>query len=119
LSYLGGLGRELPNFLDLNLNPASLENVTICVNSTYTAGNCVVSASSPTGGPIAAGTAFVVPTYTGYGNQALFGSAAANFTNITEYQQHQLELQRDGVRGIQPLVEERSVRLQLHLVAFS
>ena len=85
LSYLGGLGRELPNFLDLNLNPLSLENATICVNSTYTAGNCVVSASSPTGGPIAAGTAFVVPTYTGYGNQALFGSAAANFTNITEY----------------------------------
>jgi hypothetical protein len=32
LSYLGGLGRELPNFLDLNLNPASVENVTITVS---------------------------------------------------------------------------------------
>ena len=73
LSYLGGLGRELPNFLDLNLNPASIENVTITVSDAAGAG------------PIPNGTQFVVPTYTGYGNQALFGSAAANFTTITEY----------------------------------
>jgi hypothetical protein len=73
LSYLGGLGRELPNFLDLNLNPASIENVTITVSDSAGAG------------PIPSGTQFVVPTYTGYGNQALFGSAAANFTTITEY----------------------------------
>jgi carboxypeptidase family protein len=73
LSYLGGLGRELPNFLNLNLNPASIQNVTITVADTTGAG------------PIPNGTQFVVPTYTGYGNTALFGSAAKNFTNITEY----------------------------------
>jgi outer membrane receptor protein involved in Fe transport len=73
LSYLGGLGRELPNFLDLNLNPATVENVTITVADT--AGT----------GPIPNGTQFVVPTFTGYGNTALFGSAAANFSTITEY----------------------------------
>jgi hypothetical protein len=73
LSYLGGLGRELPNFLDLNLNPATIKNTTITVADTAGAG------------PIPNGTQFVVPTYTGYGNTALFGSAATNFTTITEY----------------------------------
>ena len=72
LSYLGGLGRELPNFLDLNLNPASIENVTITVSDTSGAG------------PIPNGTQFVVPTYTAYGNTGLFGTAANSYTTITE-----------------------------------
>jgi hypothetical protein len=45
-----------------------------------------ITVSDSTGaGPIPNGTQFVVPTYTAYGNTALFGTAAANFTNITEY----------------------------------
>lgn len=72
LNYLGALGRELPNFLDLNLNPASIQNVTITV------------ADSTGAGPIPSGTQFVVPTYTAYGNTALFGTAANSFTTITE-----------------------------------
>jgi hypothetical protein len=71
LSYLGALGRELPNFLDLNLNPVTT-NVPITVVDT-------------TGkGPIPNGTVLNVPTYTAYGNTALFGAAATKYQSITE-----------------------------------
>jgi hypothetical protein len=68
VSYLGSLGRELPNFVDQNLNPA-----TSLATVTFTGG-----------GPIASGTTIQVPTYTGYGNTALFGSLATKFQAITE-----------------------------------
>jgi Carboxypeptidase regulatory-like domain len=72
VSYLGSLGRELPNFLNLNLNPTTVNtNITI---------------SDPTGkGPLPAGSVFSVPTYTSYGNTNLFGSAASHFQSITEF----------------------------------
>lgn len=72
VSYLGALGRELPNFINLNLNPATVNtNITI---------------ADPTGkGPLASGTTFSVPTYTSYGNTALFGSAASHFQSITDF----------------------------------
>jgi hypothetical protein len=74
LSYLGGLGRRLPNFLDVNLNPAT-SNQTLTV------------AADPNGkGPLGAtGTTYVVPTYTGYGNTALLGANAAYFSSISEF----------------------------------
>jgi hypothetical protein len=69
VSYLGALGRELPNFLDLNLNPASVVPYTINLEP-YTANGSL--------GPAAKlGTTFTVPTYTGYGNAALFGQTIA------------------------------------------
>jgi hypothetical protein len=97
LSYLGALGRELPNFLNLNLNPASVQNVTL-----------TVSDSSGTG-PIPNGTVFTVPTYTGYGNTALFGAAAANFSSITEvtsninssYNAMVVEVQNRSLKSVQ------------------
>lgn len=53
LSYLGALGRMLPNSLNLNLNPAA----TYTVNYTVTgSGNC---------GPLACGTTFPVKVYAG------------------------------------------------------
>jgi hypothetical protein len=71
LSYLGALGRKLPNFLDLNLNPVQTP--------------LTVTISDPSGlGPLTNGATYVVPQYTGYGNTNLFGSAAANFQSITE-----------------------------------
>jgi hypothetical protein len=73
LSYLGALGRELPNFLDVNLNPATLTTEAITVED--------LTGRGPLG---ATGTVFNVPTYTGYGNTALLGANAANFTSITE-----------------------------------
>jgi hypothetical protein len=70
-SYLGSLGRELPNWLDLNLNPTTT-NVTIAI-------------SDASGlGPLPNGTTYSVPTYTSYGNTALFGSNASKFQAISE-----------------------------------
>jgi hypothetical protein len=74
VSYLGALGRELPNFLDLNLDPTTVENVTISL--------------VPTGGNLGPaskiGTKFVVPTYTKYGNVAMFGPQATAYQSISE-----------------------------------
>ena len=73
VSYLGGLGRELPNFLDVNLNPTT---------TTQT----IKVAGDPNGiGPLGAnGASVTVPVYTGYGNTALLGPSAANFQAISE-----------------------------------
>jgi len=66
------VGRRLPNYLDVNLNPNTMENVTITV-------------SDASGlGPLKNGAQFVVPTYTSYGNTALLGPNAAGYSSITE-----------------------------------
>jgi outer membrane receptor protein involved in Fe transport len=71
VSYLGALGRDLTNFLDLNLNPTTT--------------NYTITIADPTGkGPLPNGTTYTVPTYTGYGNTALFGTAAKNYQSITQ-----------------------------------
>jgi hypothetical protein len=75
LSYLGALGRELPNFLDLNLDPTTVENVTISL---------VPAAGGALGPAAKLGTKFVVPTYTKYGNMALFGPQATAYQSITQ-----------------------------------
>lgn len=72
VAYLGALGRELPNFLDVNLNPATQ---TVNVTFVDTTGKS----------PIPNGTVVPVQTYTGYGNTALLGPNATNFQAITEY----------------------------------
>ena len=72
-SYLGSLGRDLPNFLDVNLDPTTMKNQTITV-------------SDSTGkGPLANNSTFIVPTFTAYGNVGLLGPSAGNFQAITEY----------------------------------
>ena len=73
-SYLGALGRELPNFLDVNLNPSSVTSKTFTVSDT--------SALGPLG---ATGSTITIPVvYTGFGNTNMFGTNAANFAAITE-----------------------------------
>ena len=77
VSYLGALGRELPNFLDLNLDPTTVQNYTITL-APYTKGGTAL-------GPAASlGTTFTVPTYTKYGNVALFGPQATSYQSITQ-----------------------------------
>ncbi len=74
-SYLGALGRELPNFLDVNLNPSTVASKTITI------------AGDPNGsGPLGTnGTTVTIPVvYTSTGNTALLGANAANFSNISE-----------------------------------
>jgi outer membrane receptor protein involved in Fe transport len=73
LSYLGALGRELPNFLNLNLDPTTVTTETVTVED--------LTGNGPLG---ATGKVLQIPTYTAYGNKALFGANAANFQNITE-----------------------------------
>jgi Carboxypeptidase regulatory-like domain len=63
ISYLGALGRTLPNFLDVNLAPP-------------TATSTITIADPTQQGPLKNGAQYVVPTFTGYIN--------SNFTNITE-----------------------------------
>ena len=73
VSYLGGLGRELPNFLDVNLNPT-------------TTAKTITVAGDPGGfGPLGPnGSTVTVPVYTAYGNTALLGPSATNFQAVTE-----------------------------------
>ncbi|HTX76420.1 MAG TPA: carboxypeptidase regulatory-like domain-containing protein, partial [Terracidiphilus sp.] len=77
VSYLGSLGRRLPNFLDTNIEPCSA-SATACKSDTIT----VADASGK--GPIPAGSLTINNIYTSYGNTALFGSTAGDFTSITE-----------------------------------
>lgn len=96
VSYLGALGRELPNFLDVNLNPTqTVDSITVV---------------DPTGtGPLANGTVLSVPTFTGYGNTALLGASAVNFQAITElisninsnYNAMAVEVQNRSLRSVQ------------------
>jgi hypothetical protein len=67
LGYLGALGRELPNFLDINLAPST-------TTATVTVGAPTSAAYGS--GPLPVGTTYQVPVFTGYINP--------NFTNITE-----------------------------------
>jgi len=102
VSYLGAMGRELPNFLDLNLDPTTVTPTTITLQP--------YSASLPSLGPaVKLNTTFVVPTYTKYGNQALFGSVATAYQSITEvtsninssYNAAVFEIQNRSIRNLQ------------------
>jgi hypothetical protein len=75
-SYLGALGRELPNFLDLNLDPTSTVPVTITL-APDAAGSLGPAAKLPA-------SDLTVTTYTKYGNVGQFGAAATNFQSITQ-----------------------------------
>jgi Carboxypeptidase regulatory-like domain/TonB-dependent Receptor Plug Domain len=101
VSYLGALGRELPNYLDLNLNPATVVPVTISL-APGANGSLGPAANLPA-------SDFTVNTYTSYGNTALFGPAAANFQSITEvtsninssYNAFVAEIQNRSIRNLQ------------------
>jgi Carboxypeptidase regulatory-like domain/TonB-dependent Receptor Plug Domain len=77
VSYLGSLGRDLPNFLNVNIAPCS-SSPTACETKTIT----VSDASGK--GPIPAGPMTINNIYTTYGNTALLGPNATKFTSITE-----------------------------------
>jgi carboxypeptidase family protein len=74
VSYLGTLGRELPNFLMENWNSATVKPINVTISDASGKGPL-----GPSGTMIAN-----VGQYTSYGNAALFGSAATAFSTITE-----------------------------------
>ena len=74
INYLGSLARELPNFLNLNLNPVT-QNTTITF----------IDQSANHSSPIKNGTQIVIPNYTSYGNTALWGATVAKaYQGITQ-----------------------------------
>lgn len=99
VSYLGALGRELPNFLDKNLDPTTVVNHTITT----------VAGSNGSFGPLGTAQTFTVPTYTKYGNTALFGTQATSYQNITEvvsnvnsnYNAAVVEIQNRSIKNVQ------------------
>ena len=88
VSYLGALGRELTNFVNTNLNPVTT--------------NATITIVDPSGkGPIAAGTQFVVPQYTGYKNTA-YTSITEVVSNInSSYNALVYEIQNRSLKSIQ------------------
>jgi hypothetical protein len=77
VSYLGGLGRRLPNFLNVNLNPANVTTDTLTI------------AGDPNGiGPLGTtGKTYTTSVYksNSYGNTTLLGPNATGFSNISEF----------------------------------
>ncbi|HEX5285076.1 MAG TPA: TonB-dependent receptor [Bryocella sp.] len=84
LSYFGALGRELPNYLNLDLNPASTYTINYTVTPAAGTTNC---------GPIACGT--VVPAKV-YANRKQTGTTAGTY----DYS----PLQNSAYNGITALV---------------
>jgi hypothetical protein len=71
LSYLGSLGRQLPNAINVNLNPnannmvASFDSAGKLTNTPNGVVTALITVSDSTGlGPLANGTVYQVPTYT-------------------------------------------------------
>jgi hypothetical protein len=100
LNYMGALGRELPNFLNVNLAPP--EN-----SSTITV------AALPSGeaqGPLAAGSKFTVPTFGTCTASASCpnptGFINPNFTDIAEY----LSNVNSSYNGMTAEIQNRSIR---------
>jgi hypothetical protein len=71
-SYLGSMGRQLPNFLDVNMDPTTTVTIPITVSDVANKG------------PLPNGAVYQVKTYTKYGNAALFGTAGTSYQGITE-----------------------------------
>jgi hypothetical protein len=79
LSYMGALGRELPNAVNINYNPNANTAATGTPNGVI---DSVITVSDPTGaGPIPNLTSFTVPTYTGF-IDTKFGAVNELVSNI-------------------------------------
>ena len=94
VSYLGSLGRRLPNFLDVNINPSSVAAKSITVSD----------ASGK--GPIPAGP-ITANVYTAYGNTSLLGPAASNFQAVGEF----LSNVNSNYNALVAEVQNRSLKL--------
>ena len=81
LSYMGALSRELPNALNINLNPNANTGTTNLSTSVNGVNSSLIYFYDPTNaGPVANGTSFIVPTYNGVLNPN-FGAVNELFSN--------------------------------------
>ncbi|MGA2989056.1 MAG: carboxypeptidase regulatory-like domain-containing protein [Candidatus Korobacteraceae bacterium] len=89
ISYLGTFGRELPNFIDTNLDPASVVNITYRFNG---------------GTPLPTVSSLTVPVYTARLNNA-FGSMMAATSNVnSSYNAMVVQLNRRMSHGLQVMM---------------
>ena len=88
VSYLGGLGRELTNFENVNLNPTTVSTVINIADSTGK-------------GPLANGTSITVPVYTSYKNTAFQGITEVSSNINSSYQALAAEVQNRSLKSLQ------------------
>ncbi len=89
IAYLGTFGRELPNFIDTNLDPNSIQNITFRFSG---------------GTPLPTVSSITVPVYTARLNNA-FGSMMAVTSNVnSSYNAMVLQLSRRMSHGLQVLM---------------
>jgi outer membrane receptor protein involved in Fe transport len=80
LSYMGALSRELPNAVNINLNPNANTVATAATPNGVI--QSVITVSDTSGrGPLPTGTVYTVPTYTGTLNSN-FGAVNELFSNV-------------------------------------
>jgi len=116
ISYMGALGRELPNAVNINLNPnANTNNTAGLCSATVTAGcpngviQSVITVSDSSGaGPIPNGTVFIVPTYSKGASTTSnllnpsFGAVNELFSNInSSYNAGMVEIENKSSKLIQ------------------
>ncbi len=99
ISYMGAMARELPNAVNINLNPNLNTNATGSPNGVI---DSVITVSDSTGaGPLLNGTTFTVPTYTNLINPN-FGAVNELFSNInSSYNAGVAELENKSSKLIQ------------------
>ncbi len=99
ISYMGALGRHLPNAVNINLNPNANTNASGSPNGVN---DSVITVSDSTGlGPILNGTTFVVPTYNSLLNTN-FGAVNELVSNInSSYNAGMAEIQNKSSKLVQ------------------
>ncbi len=99
LSYMGALGRDLPNAVNINFNPNANTATSGSPNGVV---QTVITVVDTTGkGPLPNGKTFTVPTYTGYMNTH-FGAVNELFSNInSSYNAFVAEIQNKTWKTVQ------------------
>ncbi len=93
LSYMGALGRQLPNFLNINLNPATTYQTTLTVAPKTAGGTC---------GPMACGTAITSTVYSQSYVNSHYGFVTEVASNInSSYNGMIVELQNRSNKNLQ------------------
>jgi outer membrane receptor protein involved in Fe transport len=84
ISYMGALGRELPNARNINLNPNANTNTTAGTQPNGVVESLITVSDSSGAGPIPNGTVFVVPTYSKTNTSTTANLLNPNFGAVNE-----------------------------------